>query len=236
MIKAKKKFLFQKIFSLYNIRLLKSHFNSIRIKGENNIFNLKPHIPLIIYANHSNWWDGLIAFYLSYNRWKKDAYVIMEEKQLEKYKFFRKIGAFSIDKSSARKSYDSIIFSIDLLKNSSRTLWMFPQGEMLPNNVRPLKFYNGIFKIINEIQDINIIPFAIKYEFINEQRPEIFINIGENVSFDVMDKNIFTEKLKDILTTDLDYINYCINNGCLDEFKQIFCGRKSRNKIIDKLK
>ena len=236
MIEAKKNFLFEKIFSFYNSHIIKKHFNSIRIKGENNLRDLGKNLPTIIYANHSNWWDGLIAFYLSYKRWKKDAYIIMEEKQLNIYRFFIKLGAFSIDKSSLRKSYDAILYSINLLQNSEKTLWIFPQGEMLPYQTRPIKFYNGISKIVSEIKDVNIIPVTFSYEYIKEQRPEILINIGHRIKYDNTDIKEFTEFLKERMLDLLEDVNLCILKSNFEEFTIVFKGKKSSSEIIDKIK
>ncbi len=234
MIEAKKNILFQKIFSIYNSHIIRKHFNSIRIKGENNLRDLKENLPTIIYANHSNWWDGLIAFYLSYKRWNKDAYIIMEEKQLNIYRFFTKLGAFSIDKSSLIKSYDAILYSINLLQNSEKTLWIFPQGEMLPYNTRPIVFYNGISKIISKIKDVNVLPLTFSYEFVKEQRPDIFINIGQSIKYDDTNIKEFTDFLKKRILELLDDVNYCILKRDFGQFSTIFRGKKSSSEIIDR--
>jgi hypothetical protein len=41
-----------------------------------------------------NWWTGL-RFFLSKALWNIDAYVMMDIEQMQKYRFFKRIGAFS---------------------------------------------------------------------------------------------------------------------------------------------
>lgn len=55
----------------------------------------------------------------------------------------------------------------------------FPQGEMKPQDYEPITFYNGIAHIAEKLGEINLIPVSLRYEFIKEQRPEVFIKIGE---------------------------------------------------------
>jgi hypothetical protein len=57
-------------------------------------------------------------------------------------------------------------------------MWLFPQGEMLPQDRRPLKFFSGIAKLAEKIANVNLVPVCFRYEFLMEQRPEVFISIG----------------------------------------------------------
>ena len=43
--------------------------------------------PVIMYANHSNWWDGFIAYLLTNRYQKKDDYLMMDIEQMKKYSF-----------------------------------------------------------------------------------------------------------------------------------------------------
>jgi hypothetical protein len=236
LILDKKNRLFEKIFSIYNKRLLKHHFRKIYIDGEKTFNERDTSKPTILFGNHSNWWDGLVIFYLSYNRWKTDTYVMMEENQMKKYKFFSKIGAFSVDRESARNALKSISYSIDLLKNSSKILLMFPQGKMLPNDNRPIVFENGIGRIIKELKSVNVFPVCFRYEFLKEQLPEVFIKIGKRVTINNTDIKSITSDLRNILEYDLNELRDKIINNELTDFEIILKGRKSNSEIIDEFK
>ena len=236
MIRAHKNKIFEYIFSFYNTKLLKKHFFRIMLSGEENFTARTNGIPSIIYANHSNWWDGLAAFYLSKKLWNIDAYVMMDIEQMQKYRFFKRIGAFSVNRNSAKEAIESVEYASSLLKNSTRVLWIFPQGEMLPNDLRPIKFYNGISKIAGKFGEVNLIPVTLRYEFLMEQRPEIFISIGKAKIFNsVDDTKELTGILNNELVNELDALKNKIINSELNGFKIILQGRQSRNKTVDKV-
>lgn len=236
MIKAKKNKLFENIFSVYNTWLLKKHFFRIHLGGEKNLGIWDKARPSIIYANHSNWWDGLAAFYLSKVLWNIDAYVMMDIEQMKKYRFFKWIGAFSVNRSSPRESMESVEYTIGLLKNTNKVLWIFPQGIMQPNDYRPIKFYNGVSKIAEAIGEFNLIPVTLRYEFLMEQLPELFISIGEIKQIDrIGDTKHFTEELNANLVNDLNKLRETVISSGKNDFSTILSGRKSRNKTIDRM-
>lgn len=179
MLKAKKSYRFEKLFAFYNRNLLKRKFAALKVSNAQSLKQLNQNQPLIIYANHSSWWDGLVAFQISHFA-KLDSYIMMEEKNLRRFFLFRRLGAFSVAREKPREALKSIEYSIDLLrKRPVKTLWIFPQGEILPNDRRPIIFYNGISKIASKIENCSILPLAFRYEFTNEFKPEIFVKIGK---------------------------------------------------------
>src|SRR5215210_7489129 len=101
MLEANKSLWFEKIFGVYNRNLFKRRFNSLQVSGLNLLKEKEDKTPLIIYANHSSWWDGLVAFQISF-QCGLDSYIMMEEKHLKKLRLFRKLGAFSIVRENAR--------------------------------------------------------------------------------------------------------------------------------------
>ena len=78
MLKAKKSYWFEQIFAIYNRILIKRRFSSLKVLNLDTLQNLNRKFPLIIYANHSSWWDGLVAFQISHKtkldsyEWKKN--------------------------------------------------------------------------------------------------------------------------------------------------------------------
>jgi chlorobactene lauroyltransferase len=179
MLKANKSPSFERAFVIYNRNLLKRRFNSFRVSGINFLNNTDAKMPQIIYVNHSSWWDGLI-FLEILRRFDNENYVLMEEKQLRKLFFFRLLGAFSVVREKPREALESINYAAKLLsENFNRTLLIFPQGEILPNDVRPLRFYQGLARIIEKVQACRIVPAALRLEFTGNFKPEIYLKVGE---------------------------------------------------------
>lgn len=234
MIKTHKNKIFENLFSIYNTGILKKHFFRLMLLGEENFLSRPRGVPSIIYANHSNWWDGLAAFYLSKVLWNIDAYVMMDIEQMQKYRFFKRIGAFSVNRNNPRDAMESVEYSVELLKGTNRVLWIFPQGTMQANDLRPIKFYNGISKIAQKLGEVNLIPASFRYEFLMEQRPEIFISIGKAKHFDkIEDIKSLTEDLNTELIKELDSLRNTVINSELGGFKQILQGKQSRNKTLE---
>jgi chlorobactene lauroyltransferase len=236
LIKANKNIVPERMFSVYNKHILKKHFHRILLKGTDYINGRDKNIPSIMFGNHSNWWDGFLAFYLSYDLWKTDIYLMMDLKQMRKYRFFKWLGAFSVNRESARESYESVKYASELVKDRKTMLWIFPQGEMLPNDIRPLRFQNGLSKLLEITGKVNLFPVAFNYEFIMEQRPEVFINVSESITVDEKSpKQEKTEYLNKVLTALLDDQKKNIVNGNLEGYREVLRGKSSRNKIVDRV-
>ena len=225
MLKADKSRWFEKLFAVYNRNLLKRRFNSLRVDGLENLKAKSTRTPLIIYANHSSWWDGLAAHHISQTA-QLDFFVMMEEKQLRNLKLFRKLGAFSVVRENPRQAVDSLNYAAKLLKSDSRrTLWIFPQGEILPNDTRPLDFFRGVLKIAAKAGECSIVSLAFRYEFLGAYKPDIFVKIGriENLTA-AAEKSSRTEVVKyaDQLADQLDQIKSNILKNDLDKYLDIF--------------
>src|SRR4030095_9229349 len=108
-----------------------------------------------------------------------DDYLMMDIEQMRKYRFFKYVGVFSVNRNDAREGIESVNYAAELLQNSGRYLWIFPQGEMQPQDYEPVKFFGGIARIAEKLGRVNLVPVSFRYEFIMEQRPEVFIKIGQ---------------------------------------------------------
>jgi chlorobactene lauroyltransferase len=207
MLEANKSRIFEKLFVVYNRNLLRRRFDSLQVSGLDFLFNKDANIPLIIYCNHSSWWDGLIAFQISYET-GLESFIMMEEKQLRKLFFFRLLGAFSVVREKPREAFKSIEYAAGLLRNNSKnTLWIFPQGEILPNDLRPLKFYNGLAKIVQKVGKCSTISLSMRYEILGNFKPQVFVKIEQSEfisSGEDFDSKRLTEKLTVRLTESLD--------------------------------
>lgn len=180
MLEANKSRWFEKLFSIYNRNLLKRRFNSLRVSNLEEFKSIDKNFPSIIYANHSGWFDGLVLHLIT-QKLNLDFFIMMEEKQLKDLPLFRKLGAFSVVREKPREAVESINYAAKILnEGNERVLCIFPQGEILPNDTRPIKFYNGISRIIEKTKVCNVIPAAIRYEFLGNFKPEIFVSFGKN--------------------------------------------------------
>ncbi|HAX48092.1 MAG TPA: lysophospholipid acyltransferase family protein [Ignavibacteria bacterium] len=233
MIPAKKNSIIGSLFAFYHKRLIRKHFYAIHLAGKENLDKIDSALPVIMYANHSNWWDGFMAYYLTNRVMKKDDHLMMDIKQMEKYFFFKYIGVFSVNREVPAEAIRSINYASDLLKDSKKYLWIFPQGDMTPQDRRPLKFFSGITKISEKTDRVNLIPVCFRYEYMMEQRPEVFISIGKPRLYTGKNDSDLTEHLRSNLESQLDRLRDDITAGNLEDFNTIFRGKDSRNKSFD---
>lgn len=146
-------------------------------------------------------------------------------KNLKKLSIFRRLGAFSVVRENAREAVKSLNYAVNILKSKpAKTLWLFPQGEILVNDTRPIIFYNGVSKIVEKTGEVQVIPLALRFEFLDGYKPDIFIKIGKLHHFcvdDAFDSKKTTLNLANALTVDLDELKNSINNKKLGEFENL---------------
>lgn len=231
MIPARKSGWFERLFAIYNRNLIARRFEGLRVAGLEYLRGREQGTPLVLYANHSSWWDGLVAFQVG-RACGLEQYAMMEERQLREYPFHRRLGAFGVVRESAREAVRSIEYAGGLLKETSRTLWIFPQGETLPNDARPLELYTGAARIVERVGVADTAPVAIRYEFLEDYRPEALVRVGApgrvRVEAGLSAKQltgIFTERL----THALDKLRNDIIAGDLDGYEEIVAPGRRRN-------
>ena len=233
MIPARKSAWFERAFAAYNRNLIARRFEGLRVAGASNLRERPHDAPLILYVNHSSWWDGLIVFQIG-RACRLDQYALMEEKQLRVYPLFRWIGAFSIVRERAREAAESVDYAAGLLRGTARALWIFPQGETLPNDVRPLQFFNGVAHIIKRAGGADAAPVALRYEFLDDFKPAAFARVGAVQRIDVgenFNAKLITPALAERLTMTLDQVRADVLRGRLDEYVEIVAPSQRSKKF-----
>lgn len=183
MLKARHAAWAERIFQPYVTRLCKRHFQRLTLLGKTP--EPAPDLPLLLLPNHSTWWDGFFVYLLNKKLFRRKIYLMMREDQLARYHFFSRLGAYSIAPASAGSIKNSLRYSAAVLNEEIAPrplLCIFPQGELLPWGQRPLAYKNGVETILRlHGGNVNLLPLAIKTEFLNEPLPAAFFLFGENV-------------------------------------------------------
>jgi hypothetical protein len=193
--------------------------------------------PLIFYLNHPSWWDGYLAYVLSRmvleNRFQ--SFCMMDERELRRYRFFTWIGAFSVNRQDARSALASVVYISRLLAaRRDRALAIFPQGEITPNDRRPLTMFSGMAHAAQRAGGATLWPVALRYEFRGEQRPEAFIRAGpaHHACAD-SDARALTADAGARLTAACDALRDEVTGGQLEEYRVLLHGRPGPDKIFD---
>lgn len=224
MLTAKKSKWFENAFAIYNTNLLKRRFHSFNIAGLENLRLAPAGVPKLVCANHSSWWDGLLAFQIS-RQAGLDSFVMMDEANLRRFFLFRRLGAFSVA-DNPRRALASIRYAAGLLKaDADRTMWIFPQGSILPNDVRPLHFFSGAARIARQIDKCLIVPAAFRFEIGGNFKPEIFVKIGRGQTVtagDNFDHKALTANLAKKVETLLDELRSAVIEQKTESFQSLF--------------
>ena len=163
---------------VYFRHLARRAFHTIAGRGLERLRALPEDRPVILFCNHTNWWDGLIIYLLTRQMRQKAVYCMMEEKQLKHYRFFTWLGAFSVDLSSPLRSAASLRYAQRLLQRNDTAIWIFPQGKICKQSelveARP-----GTDYLAQSAPNAMLVPVAMRYDFFREDRPNALIEIGE---------------------------------------------------------
>jgi chlorobactene lauroyltransferase len=167
----------------YFARSLRRHFHSGFVAGEEHIIpeafvGKGAKLPTIFACTHASWWDAALTIELSLGQYQLEAYGMMEYKQLRKYSFFSRIGMFSVVREDPSSALYSLRYAASLLQNSTKSLWMFPQGELIHQDIPVIACEPGIGILSSYMRGCRIVPVAMRYEQLREQRPSVWVQFG----------------------------------------------------------
>lgn len=216
-------------------------FDRIYFRMRTPLLDEQRKLPMIVCANHASWWDGYIAFIVEHYL-KIDCYLMMEEAQLRRYFFFAWAGCFSVDRQNARSAMETLHYAARLLKERpERMVWLFPQGEIAPNDRRPLVFFTGAAHLARMSCPALLYPVATRIEYMAEQRPNLYISMGEPMQLAPEETQkpgflkSYTKLLEERVTTELDQLRADIIADNTHDFTLLLQGTSSTNRIFDTL-
>ena len=162
---------------------------------------------------------------------------MMLEEELSRNIFFAKAGAYSINPDSVSCVRESLNYTIEILEQNiypKPVVFFFPQGILLPWYKRPLNFKRGIEFILRHIHTpINLCFLGIKAEFLNEQRPEVFFQFGNNRIYDHTCRVTAQE-----LETEAEIILHAMENRIINKERGeiLLQGKQSINTMFFKIR
>lgn len=194
--------------------------------------------PLILYLNHSSWWDGYLMYVIHriVLRGRFDSYLLMEERQLRAYRFFTWSGAFSINRQDPEDTRRSQAYAVELLRGGRRprALYIFPQGRIVHPDQRPIRTYPGIARIVAQAGPVTLCPVAMRCEFLSQQLPHAFIRIGPaHRPACPTDETATLEEITARLTTACDALRDDVVGERRDRYQPLLRGRRGIDQRFD---
>ncbi|MCC5790423.1 MAG: 1-acyl-sn-glycerol-3-phosphate acyltransferase [Opitutales bacterium] len=171
------------LFSLYLRQLFRRTFHRIVLRGHFEALKDNEAYPLIFYSNHQSWWDGLLEWRLV-EHLRGDLRLMMAEKNLRQFPFFRRVGVFGVDLEDSRDRAKGLLHAIKLLRTDTprRVLVVFPQGELHPPHEPFHPFLGGLETLLRKSPQAKAYPLGKVLRFTRYQRPEVLFQLGKPYS------------------------------------------------------
>jgi 1-acyl-sn-glycerol-3-phosphate acyltransferase len=205
MIPARRSEPIMRFFDLYVRRYVGRRFDRVRLWGEPEALDVPAGVPLLCVMSHAAWWDVLIGYFLARQVIRRESYAPMDEAQLQRYRILTRLGVYSVDRSSVAGLRAFLRYTTALL-SGNRCVWITPQGEIVSNWKRPVRFQVGVGHLVRSVGEVAVMPVAVHYEFMEEVRPEIFVRFGPARRFHAEGESAaeITERLERDLEEALD--------------------------------
>lgn len=223
-------------------RMVSHRFYALRVKNlEAYNERRNKNYPCIFYATHMNWWDGLIGYNLM-RRAFNIYHTRMMIEEMNRFPLFSFIGAFPVNKASAQEAMVSLKYIVDDLKDPKIGFWIFPQGIVKPPNYRPIEFQTGMAYIAQNAAKkhggVNLIPVAVNYTFLREDRPECLAVVGEPIIItqenSKFDRHEFTKKIQKEFESICDEQLKSFSQGDVTGYEYIFRQELPWNRKLEK--
>lgn len=174
----------------------KNRYNKILIRQA----AIKPNHSYLLMCNHSSFWDGFLAAYISLHGIHKQQpmkalYIMSLKKQMQKNKWLKYMGSFSIAPGS-RSMEESLKYAAEILDTPGNVLLFYPQGNLESNYVRHIEFKGGLADIVTQIQgDCQLIWSSNLVEYFESLKPTLYFNMLDCGNNHVFDFEILKEKV-----------------------------------------
>ena len=175
---------FIRVFTWYTRRLFAKKFAAVRLCQESEPIarSLSSHAgPAIVVMNHCSWWDPLVAVLLS-STFTPDRRGCgpMDLSQLQKFRFFRKLGVFGVNPDEARSIVPMLAHVEALIAaHPATTLWITPQGRFCDIRTE-IAIKPGAAALAARLgPSCRVFSLAIEYGFWTDAKPEVFLRFTE---------------------------------------------------------
>jgi len=145
------------------------HFSAVRV-SEGARWAKLPDGPVIVFANHSSWWDPMVSVLLA-SRYMPERrhYAPMDAAALQRYPILKRVGV----------------------------IWITPQGRFADARERPLEFKPGLAALACKLDGgCTVLPMAVEYTFWDERLPEVLMHFAEPIRVEGETADELEETLK----------------------------------------
>lgn len=178
--------------------------------------------PILIYGNHSSWWDPMIAVLLAAKLAPtRNHYAPMDAASLAHNRLLARIGIFPVDLHSPRGARQFLQTSTAIAQQNG-VLWVTPQGRFADTRELPLAFKPGLAALAGRLPACTLLPLATEYTHWNERLPVAFAHFGQPIVLNRQTKNAATtEVLEAALTQTMDELKTQVTTRNAENFTRL---------------
>ena len=216
-------------------RLASRHFTAVHLRPAASAPTVPRDLPVVFVANHTSWWDGFLA-YLAGRALGTTFHVLMEARHLARYRFFLRVGALPLDRTSPWRARADLERAAEVLVPGNGR-WVFPQGARRPPDEPLTGLETGAAHLaLGAGMPVRLVPVGFRYRFLGEQLPEAFVWVGEpwTVEPGSTDRKALTHAIRGRLGALLQECDRRIGVEDLTPFRPLVGGRRSLNKRLDR--
>ncbi|MBM3163155.1 MAG: glycerol acyltransferase [Chlorobi bacterium] len=246
MLKVRRSRLYALWFGWYSRRQFRRYFNTLRVFLDPGVPEMDPGIPVVFYCNHAYWWDGFWSQLCTEEFFRQNLHIIIEYAQLDRYRFFTRLGAFSLDRTNPRSAIRSLDYAAELLTTPSirqNALWIFPQGRIEHVDHRPLFFFKGTAGIVSRVLErqsgVYLVSVVSRIEYLDEQKPELLLSfrpprlLRAGACPFAAD---LTLQMQQATEAHLDWLKTMAMNRTLEAARILIRGGESINRRVDRFR
>lgn len=189
-------------------RFFARHMRALRLQRRAPVPALPPGAPLVVFANHPGWWDGVSFLLLARRLFPgRPGFVPMDARALERYPFMRRIGVFGIAQDSARGAAAFLRDATAVLAHPAHMLWVNAPGRFSDVRERPVPIAPGLARLPELAPGAVFLPLALEYPFWTERAAEALCGFGAPIpaaALAAQDRPARTETLRAALTATMD--------------------------------
>ena len=171
-------------FRRHGERLLARGFHALRLsRSQRPDLTAARERPLVVYLNHSSWWDPLVCLQLASQLLPgRRHYAPIEQAAFGRHRLFARLGFFAVDPASARGARRFLELATRILEQPGATLWVTAGGALTDPRERPVKLQPGLGHLAVRLRHGTLLPLALEYPFWTEPLPEALACFGEELA------------------------------------------------------
>ncbi len=245
MLEVRRSRAYTRWFGWYSRRQFRRHFHSLRVQMPPELTGMDLSVPVIFYGNHAYWWDGFWSQLCAEIFFHQNLFIMIEQKQLEKHRFFTRLGAFSIDRDHPRSAIRTLDYAAACLTAPSdrqQALWIFPQGRIEHVDKRPILFFRGTAGIAERVLKsggmLYLVSVVSRIEYLEDQKPEMLLSFGSPRLLTGQDRgqlDRLTGFMQAETASRLDALRQLVIERRLEGFETVLRGSASINIRLERI-